>query len=292
MCRTLLSPKARIFVALTLFVLARLANAQSRIEMVEAMGLDTAKYGRVTAHFAVEDKDRAEQLALLADGAASYLQRELDIGFEFSVAALAPENWLSEFPRIPYAIPWASIPDKLIFMPSSLEEGLLVRGPSRLADRRRADFILLHEYGHILSKSYFRRTSESDYLPVPWLDELLANYFAYAYIQFSDANWAMAAEKEWQGEVESFAPTVLSLDWSYMNELRGDVVAREYGWYQFNLNLWAAELYKAHGLDLLRNLKVNLSWESSDKWTAEDLLPQLEDSASGFVDWVDQLGGI
>ena len=77
-----------------------------------------------------------------------------------------------------------------------------------------------------------------------------------------------------------------------MNELRGDVVAREYGWYQFNLKRWDAELYKAHGLDLLRDLKVKLSWESSDKWTAKDLLPQLEDSASGFVDWVDQLGGI
>ena len=67
MYRTLLPPKARIFVVLTLFVLARLTNAQSPLEMVEAMGLDTAKYGRVTAHFAVEDRDRAEQLALLAD---------------------------------------------------------------------------------------------------------------------------------------------------------------------------------------------------------------------------------
>lgn len=230
-------------------------------------------------------------MATLADDAAGYFEHELGTTFAFGVAALAPEHWFSEFPGIPYAIPWASMPDRLIFMPSSLREGLLIRGEDALEDRQRVDFILLHEYGHLLAKAHLRPRSDRDYLPVSWFEELLANYFAYAYLHEADVTWAEAAIAEWVEELRRFTPPVLSLDWSFMNDLPPPVLSETYGWYQFLLNLRAAELYDEHGLDFLSLLKEELSWEEAGDWTSESLLSDLEAIAPGFDAWVADLEG-
>lgn len=274
---------------LAVFSLA--AHGQTPLETLESLELESARIGHVTAHFATDDRHRAEHFAQLAGAAATYFEREFGLKFDLRVAALSPENWFSEFPHIPYAMPWPSIPDKIIFMPSSLTEGLLVRGQNELAVRQRIDFVLLHELGHIAAKEYFRQTSDEDYLPIQWLDELIATYFAYAYVAYADPVWAATAVHEWQREVDGFSPTVLSLDWSYMNELPGGAVARDYGWYQIRLNLWAAQLYSEHGLDLLREIKQELPWESAESWKPAALLPLLDDIAAGFQETVNELGG-
>jgi hypothetical protein len=84
----------------------------SPLARVEALGLDTAHVGRVTVYFAPADRDRATELAALAE-AAAFFDRELGISFNFSVAALASEHWFSEFPGVPYAIPWLSVTERL-----------------------------------------------------------------------------------------------------------------------------------------------------------------------------------
>ncbi len=261
----------------------------SPLARVEALGLDTMKVGRVTVYFASADRERAGQLASLCEAAAAFFERELGIAFDVRIAALGPEHWFSEHPGIPYAIPWASIPERLIFMPSSLKEGFLVQGPSELEDRRRADFILLHEYGHLAAKAYFRPADDRNDLPVSWFDELLANYFAYAYLHVSDGEWAEAAKATWVGVIESFTPSVLSLDWGFMNDLPPDEIARTYGWYQNLLNLRAAAVYEEHGLDFLRMLKNRLVWEKAAGWNTASLLPSLEDIAPGFEAWARDL---
>ena len=276
-----------------LFVCAPTASAQDQSPRarLEALGLDTARVGRVTAHFASTDRDRAVELALLADDAATFFERELDIAFPFGVAALGPEQWFSDIPVIPYAIPWPSMPDRLIFMPSSLSEGLLIRGEDTLEDRRRVDFVLLHEYGHLLAKAHLRPRSDRDYLPVSWFEELLANYFAYAYLHEAHGEWTEAARAAWVEELRRFTPPVLSLDWSFMNDLPPPVLSETYGWYQFLLNLRAAELYDEHGLDFLSLLKERLSWEEAGDWRSESLLSNLEAIAPGFDAWVADLEG-
>ncbi len=268
------------------------AQAQSPLERVEALGLDTMKVGRVTAYFAPADRERAEQLAMLSEEAAAFLERELGIAFDLGLAALAPDHWFSDIPNIPYAIPWPSMPERLIFMPSSLQEGLLIRGQSELEDRRRVDFVLLHEYGHIATKAYFRPTSDRDYLPVNWFEELLATYFGYAFVHSSDSAWVEAAREEWLVEVRDYTPRVLSLDWSFMNSLPGIELSRTYAWYQFILNLRAVEIYEQHGLGFLRALKDKLPWHDSDDWTTASLLPLLEEIAPGFEAWAESLPSV
>lgn len=252
---------------------------------LQALGLQTTEHGRVTAYFAPADRARAEEMAELTERAAAYFERTLGLRFGLGVAALAPEHWFSDIPGIPYAIPWPSMPERLIFVPSSLEEGLLVEGPTELDDRRRIDFVLLHEFGHIAAREYFRPSDEADYLPVKWFEELIATYFAHAFLQASDPAWARAARAAWLDELGGPAPAVLSLDWSFMNGLPGDELARTYAWYQFMLNLRAAEIHDAHGLEFLRALKERLRWQEAGEWTTAGLLPQLEEIAPGFEAW-------
>lgn len=288
-------PSLRIVVAglvLAGLTSASPAHAQgfSPRERVEALDLDTLKVGRVTAYFAPPDQERAVELARLSEKAASFFERELGFSFDFGLAALAPEHWFSEFPAIPYAIPWASVPERLIFVPSSLEQGLLVEKLNGKADRRRnVDFVLLHEYGHLAIKEYFFAASDRDESQPLWFNELLANIFAYAYVRNSDPQWAQWGKEMWAGVVERRTPPVLSLDWSFMNELPPDELAQTYGWYQNLLNLRAAELYDTHGLHFLRALKDQLSWENLDDWTTASLLPSLERLAPGFEAWVHEL---
>lgn len=256
---------------------------------VQALDLDSAHVGRVMVYFAPRARDRAIELAQLTHSATQFAERELSLGFDVRVAALEPEHWFSEFPGVPYAIPWVSIPERLLFVQSSLSEGFMVRGPSPQHDRYRIGFGLLHEHGHLLEKAYFRPQSAEEGLPTSWFGELLANYFAYAYLHSVQPEWAEAAKGMWRAVVEGYTPSTLSLEWSFMNDLPPQELARTYAWYQNLLNLRAAALFEVHGLDLLRSLKDGLAWESTASWTTPSLLNALEHVAPGFQDWANDL---
>lgn len=265
------------------------AEDPTPLARVKALGLDTAQIGRVTAHFASTDRDRAVELATLAEAAAAHFERELGVSFEFGIAALTPEHWFSEYPGAPYAIPWPAVSEQLLFVPSSLSEGFMVRGPTELHDRRRIDSALLHEYAHLVEKAYLRPESTRDDLSLAWFGELLANYLAYAYIHSADPKWAAAAKAMRRDVIDTYTPSMLSLNWGFMNDLTPDELARTYAWYQNLLILRAAALYEAHGLCFLRSLKDRLSWEDEEEWTTESLLRSLENIAPGFEAWSEDL---
>lgn len=275
---------------LTLFGAVPSAHAQdlSPLARVEALGLETVRVGRVTAYFAPADRERALELAGLAEAAAGFLERELGASFHFRVAALAPVHWFSEFPGVPYAIPWVSVPERLLFVPASLAEGFMVRGPTPLHDRRRIDAALLHEYGHLLEKAYLRPTSVGDQLPAAWFGELLANYLSYAYISSTDPQWAQASKAMRRDFVEGFRPSVLSLDWGFMKDLPPEELAQTYAWYQNLLVLRAAALYEKDGLCFIRALRDRLP-DDPGSWTTASLLPLLEEIAPGFEGWANDL---
>jgi ribosomal protein S18 acetylase RimI-like enzyme len=287
---------ALLSVALLLAGLGAVPSAHAQhpapLARVEALGLDTARVGRVTVHFAPADRERAAELAALAEAAAAFYDRELGVSFDFGVATLAPDHWFSEFPDLPYAIPWVSGPDRLLFVASSLSEGFMVRGPTPLHDRRRIDAGLLHEYGHLLQNAYLRPESEWERLAVhpSWLGELLANYVSYAYIASADPAWAEGEKAMRRGVVEGYTPPVLSLEWGFMGDLPPDELARTYAWYQNLLTLRAAALYEAHGLCFLRALRDRLRGDPAS-WTTESILPSLEAIAPGFEAWSNDLLG-
>lgn len=258
------------------------------LERIRSLGLDTAHVGRVTAFFRPGDRDRAEELAAVTERAAAFFEERLGVAFPFRMAALGPEDWSSDYAGVPYAIPTFSPVGRLILTPSSLTEGLLVRG-DREADRRRIDFVTLHELGHLTARRYLWPKSTADVSPPPWFDEMTATYFAYAYVRGTDPAWARAARDEWRDAVEGFRPRKLSLDWSFMRDLPGDELARTYGWYQGLLNLEAARIYDRHGLSFLPALKDSLAWDDVGGWTTAGLAASLERIAPGFESWTHDL---
>jgi len=277
-------------IALVLVAQSVWAAPPSPLETVKHLSLESARAGRVDYYFAGPDQARAQAMARLVDHAALMYERQFDLKVPVSLAALGPDNWFSEFPGIPYAIPWVSISEGLLMLPSSLTQGVLIKGPDALADRRRVDFVALHEFGHLASKAYFRPAAPEPDVPVSWFDELLATFFAYAYVAQADPEWASAARAEWVREIEGFTPKVLSLDWRFMRTLPGPELSRTYGWYQIVLNHRAAEVYERHGIEWLTGLKSSLSWPDAADWTPEILLQQLDTAAPDLAAWARHFG--
>lgn len=286
---------------LAAFILAGLASASparaqdpSPLARLEALGLDTMQVGRVTVYFDATDRERAEQLASLSEANAAYYEDELGVSFPLHLAVLSPEHWFNPYEGgelEPYGMPWGWVPEQLMTVPASLDEGVLIFGPDELANRRRVQFVLLHEFGHLASKQYFHPTSNRDYSSVRWFEELLATYWAYAFVRSHDPEWARKIQGEWVDFVAAYTPPVLSLDWGWnvMDGLPPEEWARLFAWYQNLLNLRVAELYEEHGVGFLRAVKDQLAWEDGGDWTTASLLPALEEIAPGFVAWADGL---
>ena len=263
--------------------------AGSPREIVEGLDLDTAGVGRVTAHFEPGDRSRALELAALVESAAALFEEELGLSFAIELAALPPDKWFSDIPGIPYAIPWPSMNERLLLLPSSLQVGLLVEGRDPGTARRLVDFVALHEYGHVAAKEYFRPGDRTDYIPVQWFRELIATYFAYSYIATADPAWAEASKAEWAAAVGASTPSVLSLDWAFMNEMNGIELAQTYEWYQLMLNLKAAELYEVHGISFLPTLQ-RLPWDRSHDWTSAAVIESLSQIDPDLSEWARNFG--
>lgn len=151
------------------------------------------------------------------------------------------------------------------------------------------DAIFVHEFGHLVNKAFFHPNSSHEEFPIPWFEELLANYISYRYAEVTDANWAESFRERSRRGIEGYTPSVLSLDWSFMGNLPGAVVADAYGWYQYLLNLRAVDLHSEYGGEFLPALKAELPIQSLDDWNTESLLDELERIAPGFHQWVSDL---
>jgi len=269
-------------------------NAQVAVEHVEervqSFGLDSIRTKNVLIYFDSKDSLRAREFADLSVSMAEFYEQAIGVNFDFKVAILQPQHWFSEFPGIPYAIPWPFFSDRIIMMPSSLTEGIMIDNKlNRQKNRWIVDFVLVHEYGHLLDKDYFRPFDENDYFGVGWFRELIANYFAYAYIHSTDSDWTVGAKELWGAKLLDYEPKEFTLNWSFMNDLAPQELGPTYAWYQFMLNLKAAELYEKHGVEFLRTLKSRLDWQDNKNWNTESLLPILDSISPGFIKWSENI---
>jgi hypothetical protein len=289
----LLRPNRRVtgsIIACLMLVCPVPAQAQSPLTKLKALGLESMKVGRITTLFAPNDRPRAKQLAELSEAVAVFFERELGVSFECRLAVLGPTQWFSPHggPGMPYGIPWGLTAERLMVVPASLSEGVLINGTDAVADRRRIDFVTLHEFGHLIAKPYLHPTSAHEELPIPWFEEIVATYFGYAFVSSIDRDWAEASRKEWMADVAVYTPRTRSLDWRFMRGRPPAELASTYGWYQVVLNLRVADIYANHGLGFLRALKEKLPFHSMSTWTTESLLADLERIAPGFQQWADE----
>ncbi len=272
------------------FFILPVCFAQDEVNQVEKrvknLGLSTISTEGTIVYFDKPDSIRSREFADLSVSMVKFFKEKVNIRYNLKVAALGPGNWFSEFPGIPYAVPWPYFPDRIIMMPSSLTEGIMINPKrSRQQNKWFVDFVLLHEYSHFLEKDYFRPSDKSDYISVKWFGEFIANYLAYAYIHSTDTTWATEAKKMWRENLKTYTPGKFTLDWSFMNDLSPQELGPTYGWYQVMLNLKAAELYEKYGVGLLQTLKAELPWQEVENWNTKTLLPLLENIYPGFKKW-------
>lgn len=181
------------------------AQAPTPLDRVRTAGLDSALVGRVTVYFAPADRAHATEMAALLERAAAYFRDEFGRGFPLHLAVLAPTTWFDpyagDFPA-PYGMPWGWIPQSLIAVPASLNEGILIDGADEAANLRRVRFVMLHEYGHLAAKAYLHPQGEQLWSSVRWFEEMVATYFAYAFLAQSDPEWARTGRQEWAAFIQ------------------------------------------------------------------------------------------
>lgn len=275
---------------------AAIAQGQgpSPLQRVRSFGLEAETSRHVTTYFAAADRAHVSRLTSLVNMAASWYQMVLGVRFEpLHLAVLGPEHWFVPYAggeNEPYGMPWGWVEDALMTAPASLEEGVLITGPDNAANIQRVQFVLLHEFGHLLNKQYLHPDSPHPYSSLRWLEELLATYHGYAFLSMSSGEGLARSRAQWEEVVAGYTPAVLSLDWGFMRELPPAEFVRTYAWYQNLLNLRAAELHAEHGTEFLKRVKDELPWAEADSWTTEQILPLLEKIAPGFEAWASDLG--
>ena len=246
------------FVSLVLALPASAGAQESPIPLFRELGLQSASMGAVTLYSTPGHESWAEEIVEMSSGAVAVFGDSLGLTFDFSVAVLTPPQWRTWFidgdevawVNDQYGMPWAWPPDRLLAVPATLDEGLVIRDPSDVeGNRRQLRFIALHELGHISAREFFHPTSQYRWSPVGWFEEFLATYFAVA-IASLDEEIAEFVVRFSEDLVETTDPAFTNLD--LMHQVFGRLpppqAAANYGWYQAVINLKAVERVRSSRL--------------------------------------------
>jgi hypothetical protein len=268
-------------------------NAQAQdspLARIQAIQGGTFTLGRTTVQYSAGHERRARQLAELVVNASRLFEDSLGLTFEVHVGVLAPSDWISFplSPDEPYGMPWAWPRERLVVIPATLDQGLLIRDPADTAyNANLLDFIALHEFGHLCNREYLYPAGDRDWSSVGWFEELMASYFAYAFLSHHDADQARFVSDFSNETVSATVPRLTSLDRMHhvFDELEIQDAVANYAWYQSKLNLKAVAVHEEYGLDFVARFKRTLPWDDVKSWTTERLLTHLERTAPGFQAW-------
>jgi len=264
--------------------------------------------GLLDLHFDPAHAEHAQALSALVVEAMDWYREVLGIEGRLTLAVLARGPWEALGLQQPYGIPGVSGSGvagepPVIYMPAT-DDGLAATDalalaprvhPSTLAGlraagydyataaRRHVDVIGLHELGHV----YTRRFGIS--APNLWLDELLATFFAHAFLVARRPVLAALFGGVLQATIDAFVPVHRSL--ADFERLYFRVGAANYVWYQAHFQQRAAALHQAQGLDALRALRPAFALPRLLRPTPEALLAELEIVTPGFQAWAATVEG-
>ena len=274
---------------------------ESPLPLLRELGLRSTSTGPATLYSTPGYEEWAGEIVDQSIAAVRLFADSLDLSFDFNVAVLMPPQWVTWFvngddvswENEQYGMPWAWPPDRLIAVPATFDEGLVIRDPSDVdGNKRLLRFIALHELGHVSTREFFYPTSEHRWSPVGWFEELLASYFAVAFVSLDDegAEFVVTFSTE---IIATTSPPFTNLD--VMHQVFGRLppsqAAANYGWYQAVLNLKAIELHERHGFGFLVALRDALAWDSFEEWSTDYLLDRVDTLDPGFRAWAHGIQG-
>lgn len=274
--------------------------APGLLDRVRGLGLSLSP-GPVQTWHPPELTARATALRALIEDAAAYFRDTLGVEAELHLAVLTREQWQAVIRGQPYGIPGVAGRPPVIFMPAT-DDGLATTDALALKDRvapstlrrladagfsyeaaaaRYVDLVGLHELGHVFTHQYGIRPDSR------WLDELLATYFAYAYLRARRPDLVPLWEGVLQAYVDAVRPAHRSL--ADFDRLYFGVGAQNYVWYQAQFQVLVTRVYAARGLDLLRELRGAFAATSSVTPGAPLIVQRLEPLMPGIREWADAL---
>ena len=161
---------------------------QEELNTVRFLKVDSLTSG-LTVYYTPGYKQRAEYLAKILIKANHFFRDSLGVEYDYSLAVLDETQWESLGSPYPYGLPWNNAyKPYVIFMPADTSHGDVVDDLSNFLERADAnkyvDNIGFHEAGHTYVCEYIYNGRFTDpEIPFRWFDELMANYFCYAFLQ-------------------------------------------------------------------------------------------------------------
>ena len=260
--------------------------------------------GRVPTYYSTGASARAEKLQKDIADMAAFFRERLGTRVEVTIDVLNPQDWVRVSP-LPYGLPgyYGSNPP-VIFMPATpgglVSQMALARRdaipPEMLGNYLQAnhtsfdtvaenfvDIVGFHELGHILCASYGISA------PCRWLDELIASYFAYAFI--SEQRPELKPIFDLLGRPSYRRPKNTSL--ADFERLYAGV--DDYGWYQGMFEMRIRDVYPRMGIAFLQQLRAAFPSQSppgveSAPPSSGIVLERLEALAPGFKAWAEGFG--
>lgn len=259
-----------IFVVLVMLGFAVPIQAQEKPTLLKTVqGLDVhVSKGDVTVYYADGYKNRVTEVQPLVAEMERFYSRKLKIKHDFSVAILTRKQWEKNLPPIPYGLPFVDVNGSIAFLPATQDGAVTAFAislrstatPAVLATIKQCgydfagaawkltDLIALHELGHVYERLYGIKT------PTRWLDELVASYFAYAFLKEEHPKLAVLMKTMASDlYIHAMKPkhrTLADFEEFYLN-----AGPDNYSWYQGQFLREAAAIYDKQGLGFLASLE-------------------------------------
>jgi hypothetical protein len=289
------------------------APASAILDDLQALGLETLP-GPIPTYYSPGYAERAEALQAWLRDADAFFQDRLRVSPEFSLAVLSPEHW----PAVsmgPYGVPFVpplspgdlSEAPRLVVLPAVPEQAVVTQIysasqpglPAHAADELAAlgisygdavqqvtDLIGFHEVGHvyIAALGYHKDNSAR------WLEELLATYAAYSYLDLAQPSAITVWDALSEALLGFVPPVSRSLDDFNALYIQG-LGPATYGWFQSHFNLRATEVLKqrprATWFAQLGGLGLD---EDTRAIPTAELLRRLRGFNPSFTAWADAAG--
>lgn len=263
---------------------------QNELTKVRSLKVDSLK--SITAvYFTPGYKERAEYLAGILDEFNIFFRHSLGAEYDFCLAVLDEKQWNEINSPYPYGLPWNNaFRPYVIFMPADTSHGAVVDDLSNFLEREDAnrfvDNIGFHEAGHtyVCEYIYGGRFTDPE-IPFRWFDELMANYFCYAFLQSVHPEMA-----DLLANVASRSYNTTDFTYTTLQQFEDhyfEIPPPNYHWYQTTFIRRTIDVYNVHMLNFIKEVKEKISWDK--KRTTDELLIELERIAPYFIKWASQL---
>lgn len=280
----------RKFLLIVFILSVSAAYPQNEPAAVRSLKVDSLKEG-LAVYFTPGYKTRAEYLEKILIEAKKFFKDSLGVEYDFHLAVLDEMQWSELKSPYPYGMPWNNAARPyVIFMPADTSHGAVVDDLSKFLERGVAkqyvDNIGFHEAGHTYVCEYIHGGRFSDpEIPFRWFDEMMANYFCYAFLR---NNYPTMADILHEVATRSYNTTEFTYTTlQQFEEHYFEIPPPNYHWYQTTFIKRAIDVYNEKGLNFIRDVSQKISWDK--KRSTEELLAELEEIAPHFLKWAEQM---